>query len=54
MCPRKQTANLLIRDTLTSVKWNTYVAASESAFVNFVTWGLALSWKILKKKITDN
>lgn len=48
--PDKTTENLLIRDKLTSAEWNKYVGASESAFVNFVTWGLALSKKILKKE----
>ncbi|WP_259411899.1 bifunctional proline dehydrogenase/L-glutamate gamma-semialdehyde dehydrogenase PutA [Coxiella burnetii] len=48
--PDKETENLLIRDKLTSAEWNKYVGASESSFVNFATWGLALSGKILKKE----
>ncbi len=47
--PDKETENLLIQDKLTSAAWNKRVEDSESAFVSFATWGLALSVKILKK-----
>lgn len=47
--PDKETENLLIRDKLTGASWNEQVEASGSSFVNFVTWGLALSGRILQK-----
>ncbi len=47
--PDKETENLLIRDKLTSAAWDKRVGEGESAFVNFATWGLALSGKILQK-----
>ena len=48
--PDKETENILIRDKLIGAEWNKYVGVSKSAFVNFVTYGLALSRKILKKE----
>ncbi|MFW0102641.1 MAG: bifunctional proline dehydrogenase/L-glutamate gamma-semialdehyde dehydrogenase PutA [Coxiella-like endosymbiont] len=48
--PDKETENLLICDKLTSATWEKHVGASESTFVNFATWGLALSAKVLKKE----
>ena len=48
--PDKETENLLICDKLTSAAWDKHVGASESTFVNFATWGLALSAKVLKKE----
>ena len=48
--PDKETENLLIYDKLTSTTWEKHVGASESTFVNFATWGLALSAKVLKKE----
>lgn len=48
--PDKDTENLLIRDKLTSATWDQHVEKSESSFVNFATWGLALSGRILQKK----
>lgn len=48
--PDKETENLLICDKLTSAKWGKHLGASESIFVNFATWGLALAAKVLKKE----
>lgn len=48
--PDKETEHLLIRDKLTSAEWDKQVSDSESTFVSFVTWGLALSGRILQKK----
>lgn len=46
--PDKETEDLLIRDKLTSAKWEKHIGASESSFVNMATWGLALTGKVLK------
>lgn len=48
--PDKETEKLLIRDKLSSADWDKQVAEGESAFVSFVTWGLALSGRILQKR----
>jgi len=46
--PDKATENLLIKDKLTSADWRTHVEQGDSAFVNFASWGLALTGKVLK------
>ena len=50
--PDKETENLLICDKLTGAAWEKHLGASESTFVNFATWGLAFSAKVLKKEKT--
>lgn len=47
--PDKDTEHLLIRDKLTSAKWQSHLGQAESSFVNMATWGLALTGKILHK-----
>lgn len=47
--PDKETEDLLIRDKLTSAKWEGHLGQAESSFVNMATWGLALTGKILHK-----
>lgn len=47
--PDKETKKLLIRDKLTSARWEKHIGASESSFVNMATWGLALSGKLLRQ-----
>lgn len=45
--PDVVTENLLIRDKLTAASWDDFVGRSESGLVNWATWGLALSGKVL-------
>lgn len=45
--PDAKTEDLLIRDKLTGAQWRTQLDTSESAFVQFASWGLALSGKLL-------
>lgn len=52
--PDKETENLLIRDKLTSANWEAHLGKSQFAFVNFSTWGLALTGKILNPKTEDH
>ncbi|MBS0351275.1 MAG: bifunctional proline dehydrogenase/L-glutamate gamma-semialdehyde dehydrogenase PutA [Proteobacteria bacterium] len=48
--PDAETEELLIRDKLTSARWQEHIGKSQSTFVNITTWGLALSGKILDGK----
>jgi len=46
--PDKKTQELLIKDKLMGAKWDKYVGAHASRFVNLVAWSLSLSGKIVR------
>ncbi|HET7651373.1 MAG TPA: bifunctional proline dehydrogenase/L-glutamate gamma-semialdehyde dehydrogenase PutA, partial [Gammaproteobacteria bacterium] len=46
--PDADTADKLIRDKIVNGKWEDYLGASHSLFVNASTWGLMLTGKIIK------
>jgi RHH-type transcriptional regulator, proline utilization regulon repressor / proline dehydrogenase / delta 1-pyrroline-5-carboxylate dehydrogenase len=49
--PDADTEDLLLRDKLSSARWEEHLGKSQSTFVNVATWGLALTGKILDGKV---
>ena len=46
--PDKETADALIRDKMSTAKWEEHLGRSESTLVNASTWGLLLTGKVVK------
>ncbi|MCJ8169939.1 bifunctional proline dehydrogenase/L-glutamate gamma-semialdehyde dehydrogenase PutA [Atopomonas sediminilitoris] len=52
--PDSDTADALIRDKLSTADWNAHLGNSDNVLVNFASWGLLMTGKVVNPKVGES